>query len=139
MLYIDGLEFPVESAELVAEEMPQDRRVTFSLFVDAKDDSGISLNNLSAPGDRNGVPGLTFRLSEDAADENNDLSGSAASFKGATLQVRSIFLRLGSPKEDKIPVDLTATCYELDDAGEQVGKDKNVRVAVEADLTFRSL
>jgi hypothetical protein len=141
MLYIDGQEYPVETAELVVEELRDGRRIAFSLFVESRErDTGLTLNNLSASGDRNSIAGMVVRLAEDTADDYNDLSASAASVRGVTLQIRNVFLRLGAARGDRIPVEVTAGCYEVDPATDAPsGKDKSLRFSDEVSLSIKSL
>lgn len=138
MFWIDGQEFPVETAELVAEIDESSRRIALSLYVEcAEGETGMSLNNISVPGAA--VAGLIARLSEDARDDFNDLSQSEASLRGVTMRVRSFFLRLGSPRGDKISVEFTASCYPFDASTEKAtGKDQNLKFSGEVDLSLES-
>jgi hypothetical protein len=134
VFWIDGTSYPVESAELVAEVDERNRRVSFSLYIECRDqETGLSINNLSLPGTT--LAGAVVRLAEDQRDEFNDLSQSEVSFQATPLRLRNLFLRLGSPVDDKISIDLTASCAPFDAAEP---KDHNLRVAGQADLKLET-
>lgn len=138
MFWIDGQSYPVESAELVAEIDEASRRIALSLYVESEEpETGLALNNVSAPG--TSIAGLIVRLSEDARDDWNDLSGSDVTVKGETLRIRSFYLRVGSPQNDRVSIELTATAYPYDPSTERAaGKDRNIRVAGEVDFAMES-
>ncbi len=138
MFWINGQEFPVETAELVAEVDEENRRVSFSLYIECKEpETGMSLSSVSGPG--TSAAGLFARLSEDARDDWNDLTQSEVSVRGVMMRFRGCVVRLGSPRDGKIPVDLTATCYPYDASTESAaGKDQNLRVAGDVDYALDS-
>jgi hypothetical protein len=138
MFWIDGQSYPVQSAELVAEIDEESRRIALSLYVECEEsETGLALNNLSTPGVQ--VSGLILRLSEDMRDDLNDLSASDVTVKGETHRIRSVFLRVGPPRDNRVSVELTATCYPFDASTEQAtGKERQIRLAGDVDFAVES-
>lgn len=132
-LRIGTNEYPLKSAELYVEFFPEDRSATFSLYAEHEaNTTGITLNSQVIEGIAgvSGLAGLAFQANPHPEDEIPAVADCSVYEEGKTFDLKSLTVRFGSPQGDRIPVEIQAIAFEVNEETlQQVGLDRPVSVS----------